>query len=180
MTVRKQIDEFTQLSLLEALTGTHIFHTKSTGNRDKKATVQEILDLVPLETPPAATMTASDLIAFADADDGGLVKTATISALEALLSIPVLNTDYQTDGSVNIGTFQVRWGTFSSNTDDPQTVSFSTSFTTACFFVGLQRIDGNSSLAIPLDSAPTQTDFTINRKSDVDGTFDVMFWAVGH
>lgn len=180
MSTRKQISEFGLLSAIEALALTHIFHTKSVGGQDKKGTIQEIVDLVPLETPPAATMTGSDLVAFADADDGGVIKTATIAAFEALLSVPVLSTTFATNGQANLGALQFRWGTFSSNTDDPQVVAFTPTFTTACFYVGLQRIDGNSSLAIPLNSSPTATDFTINRKSDVDGTFDIMYFAVGH
>jgi len=179
MATRKQISEFGTLG--EALTGSHIVHTKSIpGDLDRKTTVQDILDLVPDPSPASATMTASDEVVFADNTDSNIVKRATIAELAALLTIPTVVSDYNTNGGVNIGTFQVKWGSFDSITDDPQVVAFESAFSNACFYVGVTRLDGNSSLNIPLNAAPGVADFTINRKSDVDGTVPMLYFAAGH
>lgn len=67
----------------------------------------------------------------------------------------------------------IQWGTFENTIDTPQTVSFPTSFTTACYCVLTD---------VPLVSGVTTfttTTFTVDRDNAIDGTLTRFFIAIG-
>lgn len=72
----------------------------------------------------------------------------------------------------------LQWGTYTSNSDDAQTFSFPTSFTTSCLFVVATFINVNN-YPLPVTSKTT-TEFTVDRNNNVDSNQDFMMFALGY
>jgi hypothetical protein len=72
----------------------------------------------------------------------------------------------------------LQWGTYTSTSDDTQTFSFPTSFTTSCLFVVGTFIDVTS-YPVPV-TAKTTTQFTVDRNNSVDNNQDFMMFALGY
>jgi hypothetical protein len=72
----------------------------------------------------------------------------------------------------------LQWGTYTSSSDDPQSFSFPTSFTTSCLFVVATFINVNG-FPVPV-TAKTTTQFTVDRSNSVDNNQDFMMFALGY
>lgn len=78
-----------------------------------------------------------------------------------------------TDGYFNHPSgMQLRWGTFLSNTDDDQTVTFTTAFTTG----GLVGVVAAESLV----KSVTRTNFVCNRDNGYSGSFNMFYIMIGY
>ena len=77
----------------------------------------------------------------------------------------------------------VQWGDEDSTTDNEETFTFPTAFTTACYGVIVQRrtTGADDNALFPSDSSPpTTTNFKINREDSIDGStpFYYLAWGV--
>jgi hypothetical protein len=70
------------------------------------------------------------------------------------------------------GGITLLWGTFTSNSDDAQAVTFHTAFANNAFHVNVSA-DG-------FPSALTKTGFTFNRNNAIDGTPALYYFAIGN
>jgi hypothetical protein len=73
----------------------------------------------------------------------------------------------------------LQWGEISSTTDNPQTFTFPTAFSSACVFVSVVRITGAGTAQINA-SLYTTTGFTVQRNDAFDGVFSLKYFAVGY
>lgn len=162
-------------------TTTNVLLTKDLAGDNKTMTVQQVLNLVPPTQPSSTTMVAADDIVFADDNDSNNLKRTSIAGLQSLMSLlEIGSSTYAADGHVNIGAFQVRWGSGSSTTDTTQSVVFEEAFTTACTACILSVQTANVKYGLSLNAAPTNTQFVIDRDDDVGGTVDFQYIAVGY
>lgn len=74
-------------------------------------------------------------------------------------------------GYANLRNFQIRWGTFSSSSDQDQSVTFTTPFSNACFWV-MTPISGSW-------VSKSTTGFVIDRANFWDNTFTCSYIAIG-
>lgn len=78
-----------------------------------------------------------------------------------------------TSGSVTLpGGLRMIWGTATSNIEANQTFSFSSPFSTACYFV-------NVSINFVFTMSWTNSGFTINRSDENDGSVSFKYFAIG-
>lgn len=162
-------------------TTTNVLLTKDLAGDNKTMTVQQVLNLVPPTQPSSTTMVAADDIVFADDNDSNNLKRTSIAGLQSLMSLlEIGSSTYAADGHVNIGAFQVRWGSGSSTVDVAESFVFEEAFTTSCTAVILQVSTPNAKLGLSVSGAPTNTQFVVNRSSDLDDTYDFLYIAVGY
>lgn len=93
---------------------------------------------------------------------------------QAIAALMATSQSLASSGHCNLASgLQLRWGVFSSTTDDDQSVTFSSAFSTGCYAVV-------TSLASSFDPAPTASGFTMNRLDATTGTLNCYYIAVGH
>lgn len=77
-----------------------------------------------------------------------------------------------------VGGLILQWGTATSNSDDAQVVNLPTSFTTSCLFAVATFVNV-SNYPLPVTAKSTTT-ITVDRNTNVDGSQDFMFFALGY
>ncbi len=181
MPIEKEISE---LSAATSISGTNILHTKDGLDSDVNCTVQQVIDLVPTTDlseliPDVVTNldTVSDYVVLSDASDSGEMKRILTPQFLTALGLPTVAGSV-TSGHYQVGDLQIRWGTFSSDTDAAQSISFSVVFTNECFGVWLNRDYPDAST--PMNATDkTVSGFTSNRDGSIDGTHNVWYFAIG-
>jgi hypothetical protein len=73
----------------------------------------------------------------------------------------------------------LQWGAITLSADSPTIFNFPTPFTTACFFVGINRYEGGTSTQVS-SYEYTATGFTINRDDSISNEIPLTYFAVGY
>lgn len=175
-----EIDDLTP-GVLQA---TSVLHSKDTSGDDIQGTVQQVLDLVPsvdvdgfvYEVGNTVTP-GSDYVVFTDASDSGQVKRAPFLTFKSALNV-LSPSGSVTSGYYNLGDLQLRWGTVTSDSDFAQNFTFAVPFTTACDGVFISRGETGGNFVMYAINRST-TGFAIDRNDEIQGIFDVQYFAIG-
>jgi len=125
------------------------------------------------EIAAATLVTASETI-------GSNNNDTTIPTSAAVKAYADGAASFNEDGYANLpGGLQVRWGTETSTSDNPETFNFASAFSTACRFAIVQRTQGGSTIPIPVTGF-TASGFTIDRPDSIDGNQDITYFALGY
>ena len=73
----------------------------------------------------------------------------------------------------------LQWGAITLSADTSTIFNFPTPFTTACFFVGINRYEGGTSTQVS-SYEYTATGFTINRDDSISNEIPLTYFAVGY
>jgi hypothetical protein len=107
-------------------------------------------------------------------DEVAVVNTSINNVASDLLNYVDYNAiSLATSGYVDFKNgLQVRWGSFVSNTDDDQTVTFGRAFSNNCFSVIVNMLN--------LVLSKSSSNFVTNRYDEVSGTPTVYYIAIGY
>lgn len=153
----------------------------------KRAVIQDILDLVPAPsssfTPVDHTgnMLPEDGVVIQDLSDSGLAKFVSVAELESFFTtIPVLSGNPTTkNAGFNIGSMQVRWGQYTSNSDTEQQFAFATPFSNTCHVCVLSMASANNNHNVSQGQEPNSTHFFVDRHDGMQASFPFNMIGIG-